>query len=113
MFTLNNFLQCTMWCYLLFNVPTYEYQNRNRKKWNKFYAVFSPNNSIAGFLKCSPVLAPPLLARTLFTPFPRLPARQCFTIWDLDVRGHHHGMWRFHYYDNTVLLFAVPINMYM
>ncbi|KAF0289223.1 Protein O-linked-mannose beta-1,2-N-acetylglucosaminyltransferase 1 [Amphibalanus amphitrite] len=38
---------------------------------------------------------------------------KCFTIWDLDVRGHHHGLWRFHYYENTVLMFAVPLNMYM
>ncbi|XP_037080422.1 LOW QUALITY PROTEIN: protein O-linked-mannose beta-1,2-N-acetylglucosaminyltransferase 1-like [Pollicipes pollicipes] len=38
---------------------------------------------------------------------------KCFKIWDLDVRGHHHGLWRFTYYDNNVLLFGVPITMYM
>lgn len=38
---------------------------------------------------------------------------KCFMIWDLDVRGHHHGLWRFTCQDNHILMFGVPITRYM
>ncbi|KAF0293198.1 Protein O-linked-mannose beta-1,2-N-acetylglucosaminyltransferase 1 [Amphibalanus amphitrite] len=66
---------------------------------NKTYAIFFQMNSME-----DTDLYKTLAKRT----FP-----QCFAIWDLDARGHHRGLWRFHNNDNTVLMFGVPLNLYM
>ena len=39
-------------------------------------------------------------------------APQCFKIWDLDARGSHKGLWRFHLKDNAIFVVGVPYSKY-
>ncbi|KAG7232296.1 hypothetical protein INR49_009063 [Caranx melampygus] len=37
---------------------------------------------------------------------------KCLHVWDLDVRGNHHGLWRLFRKRNHVLVVATPISPY-
>ncbi|KAB7507424.1 Protein O-linked-mannose beta-1,2-N-acetylglucosaminyltransferase 1 [Armadillidium nasatum] len=38
--------------------------------------------------------------------------RKCFRIWDLDGRGYHKGMWRFHIKESPIFVIGVPYSTY-